>query len=97
MVDVVIDIPKRDGYDGLILKIKEDVGRRTMNPDYKVDEHFSEEADRYVYRDKIDENDYGTIKSWIYSYGSSMVVEKPKELRQQVIESYKTRRSYYTC
>ena len=95
MVDMVIDIPKRDGYDGLIFKIKEDVGRRNMNPNYKVDEHFSEESDRYVYRDKIDVNDYGNIKSWIYSYGSSMVVEKPEELRRQIIESYKVRSEYY--
>lgn len=95
MVEVVIDIPKRDGYDGLIFKIKEDARRRNMNPDYDVENYFFEEKDKFVYKDKIAENDLGSFKSWIYSYGSSMVVMAPASLRKQVYESYKERAKYY--
>nr|MCR5105437.1 WYL domain-containing protein [Eubacterium sp.] len=76
-------------------KIKEDVRKRNMNPDYDVDEYFSENEKEYVYTDKILESNLGELKSWIYSYGSSMVVEKPETLRKQIIESYQKRKDYY--
>lgn len=94
-VEVVIYIPKIEGYDNLIYKIKDDVRRRNMDPSYNVDDHFSEDADKYIYRDRIEKGDMGNFKSWIYSYGSSFIVMEPKDLRQQVIDSYKARAEYY--
>ena len=94
-VNVVIHIPKIEGYDNLINKIKDDVRRRNMDPSYNVDEHFSEEDDKYIYKDRIEKGEIGSFKSWIYSYGSSFVVMKPNDLRQQIIDSYKARAEYY--
>lgn len=94
-VNVVIHIPKIEGYDNLIYKIKDDVRRRNMDPSYNVDDHFTEDDDKYIYTDRIEKGEIGSFKSWIYSYGSSFVVMKPKDLRQQVIDSYKARAEYY--
>ena len=94
-VDVVIHIPKIEGYDNLIYKIKDDVRKRNMDPSYNVDDHFSEDESKYIYRDRIEKGDMGNFKSWIYSYGSSFIVMEPKNLRQQVIDSYKASAEYY--
>ena len=95
MVDVVIDIPKSEGYDGLIFKIKEEARRRNMDPKYNVEDHFTEEEGKYVYKDKIAENDLGSFKSWVYSYGRSMIVIAPASLRKEVYKSYQERAKYY--
>ena len=91
--DVKVVIRKKEGYDNLIAKIKEDVKRRNTDLEYNVEEHFTEETDCYIYTDTLDEE--GRFKSWIYSYGSSVVVEEPKWLRDKIVESYKVRAGYY--
>ena len=96
LVTVIIHIPKIEGYDNLIYKIKEDVKRRNMDPSYKVDDHFFDDGDRFVYCDRIDESELGAMKSWIYSYGSSMVVVEPLKLRKEIIDSYRKRLEYYS-
>jgi predicted DNA-binding transcriptional regulator YafY len=99
-IDVKVIIRKREDpvkgrYEGLINKIKEDVRRRNMDPDYNVEEHFSETDEAYIYEDQILANERGEFKSWVYSYGSSMVVVEPRDLRDEIVASYKARLDYY--
>ena len=95
IVNVKILIRKKPGFNNLINKIKADVIRRNMDPDYNVEEHFTENDTEYIYIDQILDTDLGDLKSWIYSYGSSMVVLEPTRLRMEIIDSYKERQNYY--
>ena len=93
MIDVKVLIPKKDGYNNLIDKIKEDVTRRSPDINYNPEEHFIEEPDRYIYIDRVKEAGF---QNWVYSYGYSMVVEEPADIRKKIIESYKARAEYYS-
>ncbi len=95
IVNVKILIRKKPGFNNLINKIKADVIRRNMDPAYNVEEHFTENDTEYIYIDQILDTDLGDLKSWIYSYGSSMVVLEPTRLRMEIIDSYKERQNYY--
>ena len=52
-----------------------------------------EENDNYYYEDIV----WGmsAFTSWVLSYGSSMIVLAPSELRQQILEDVKKREKYY--
>lgn len=52
-----------------------------------------EENDNYYYEDIV----WGmsAFTSWVLSYGSSMIVLAPSELRQQILEDVKKRAEYY--
>ena len=64
---------------------------------YSIDDHMKriENADGYYYLYEDDVLHISKLKSWVYSYGSSMVVIEPESLREEVIESYKKRKQYY--
>lgn len=96
MIDFKIIIRKKPGFDNLINKIKNDVVARNMNPNYNVENHFIENETEYVYSDQVPGNEWGDLKSWIFSYGSSMVVVEPLKLRKEIIDSYRKRLEYYS-
>lgn len=67
-------------------KVRRDLSCRTEGKLY--------EEDGFLYYEDIV---YGikSFRKWIYSYGSSAIVIEPQQLREEIIESYRERLSYY--
>ena len=94
---VKIKVFDRHGYD-IHSRVIRDLERKHIGDhDYSMDDHMKHIKDKtgdyYIYEDDV--SDVLTLKSWIYSYGSSMVVLEPESLREAVIASYRKRSEYY--
>ncbi len=74
-------------------KIIHDLSGMNTGDSYDAANHIKSFDDYYIYEDDV--YDKGKIKSWIYSYGSAMVVLEPEDLRKEIIESYMKRKDYY--
>ena len=95
---VKIKVFDRHGYD-IHSRVIRDLQRMHIGNVYSIDDHMKriENADGYyyLYEDDVLNINISKLKSWVFSYGSSMVVIEPESLRDQVIESYKKRKQYY--
>lgn len=80
-------------------RVERDLKRMHDETKYKVSEHVKKVDDQkrgqeyYIYEDDV--SDVNQLKSWVFSYGSAMVVLEPKSLRDEVIDSYQRRKAYY--
>lgn len=71
---------------GSVARALKDLGKRAEG-------HITEYSDYVVYEDDIIGRN--KFKSWVYGYGSSMVVEEPEDIRKEIISSIKARMEYY--
>ena len=94
---VRIKVFDRHGYD-IHSRVIRDLERKHIGDRaYSIDDHMKQikdkKGDYYIYEDDV--SDVRKLKSWVYSYGSSMVVLEPESLREEVIASYRKRSEYY--
>lgn len=77
-------------YDeaNVVEKVKRDLGKRAKKTLTKADDFY------YIYEDTI--VGINSFRSWVNSFGSSVIVLEPKELAKEIIDSAKTRYSYYS-
>ena len=68
-------------------RVLSDLGKRS-------DGHIQEYDDHIIYEDDI--IGVNKFKSWVYGYGSSIVVLEPQSLRDEIIDSINERWKYYT-
>ena len=82
---------------GIKERVMRDLRRMHLGSTYSVEDHFTfvpdEKGGYYLYDDDVP--DVNKLKSWVFSYGSSMVVVEPESLREQVIAAYRRRSDYY--
>lgn len=77
---------KIQDFGNVIEKVKLDLG-------VKAEGHLYKEGDDYIYEDDI--IGINSFRSWLFSYGASMVVLEPEDLRKRVIDSTKRRLKKY--
>lgn len=77
-------------YDeaNVVEKVKRDLGKRADKTLTKINDTY------YIYEDTI--IGINSFRSWVNSFGSSVIVLEPKELAMEIVESAKTRYSYYS-
>lgn len=85
---IKIKIKKQKDYD-VYMRVVADLKGRNRGKNYSPEEHITDMGDYYIYEDDV--SDEGYIKSWIYGYGSKMLVFEPISLRKKIIESYEER------
>lgn len=74
---------------GVIERVKKDLGEKFSDETF----HYYEDKGYAIYEDDV--VGVGSFMSWVYSYGSSVVLLSPDELVKRVIESIKIRKKYY--
>lgn len=72
----------------VIEKVKRDLGKRAKDTLTKINDTY------YIFEDTI--IGINSFRSWVNSYGSSIIVLEPRELANEIIDSAKTRYSYYS-
>lgn len=73
----------------VIERVRNDLGRKLTEDTF----HYNEDDPYAIYEDEV----IGTevFLSWVYSYGSSMVILEPRELVDKVIDSIEKRKEMY--
>ena len=79
-------------YDevGVIDRVKKDLGDKVSDETF----HYFEDEGYAIYEDDV--VGIGSFMSWVYSYGSSVVLLSPDELVKRVVDSIKIRKKYYS-
>ena len=73
----------------VIERVKKDLGNKANENTF----HYYEEEGYAIYEDDV--VGVGSFMSWVYSYGSSVVLLSPDELVKRVVDSIKIRKEYY--
>ena len=96
LTHVKIKVFDRHGFD-IHSRVMRDLRRMHIGNVYSIEDHMThiddETGNYYIYEDDV--SNIGKLKSWVFSYGSSMVVVEPESVREQVIASYRKRSEYY--
>lgn len=74
---------------GVIDRVKKDLGDKLSDDTF----HYYEDEGYAIYEDDV--VGVGSFMSWVYSYGSSVVLLSPDELVKRVVDSIKIRKKYY--